>query len=188
MDDREHGRTNPVHPVTRENKPHTKTPNIFSIIIDSFPPPTPSLIYSMRQNPSWEANRFLASQEIPRILWNQKVHYRVYRNPPSTLILSQINPVHVIHPTSSWSILILSSHLRPSLPSDLFPQVSPVCTSTLPHSTTCPVHLILLDLIIQIIFGEEYWLSSSLCFLHSLFSNTFSQRSSLNVSDRLSHP
>ena len=39
--------------------------------------------YSMEQSPSWEANRFAASQEIPRILWNQKVHYYmvwIFRN------------------------------------------------------------------------------------------------------------
>jgi hypothetical protein len=32
------------------------------------------LTYFMDQSPSWEANRFSASQEIPRILWNPKVH------------------------------------------------------------------------------------------------------------------
>jgi len=28
------------------------------------------LTYSMEQSPPWQANRFLFSQEIPRILWN----------------------------------------------------------------------------------------------------------------------
>ena len=45
------------------------------------------LTYSMVQSPSWEANWFAASQEIPRILWNPKVHYRIHKLPPPVLIL-----------------------------------------------------------------------------------------------------
>ena len=72
----------------------------------------------MTQSTSWEANRFSASQEIPRTLWNPKVHY-LRQCPPSVPILSQIDPVHAPHPTSWRSILILSFHLRLDLPSGL---------------------------------------------------------------------
>jgi hypothetical protein len=68
------------------------------------------LTYFMEQSPSWEANRFAASQEIHRILWNPKVHYRIHKCTPPVSILNQFNPV-----------LILFSHLRLRLPSGLFP-------------------------------------------------------------------
>jgi hypothetical protein len=45
-----------------------------------------------------EANQFSASQEIPHILWNLKVHYHIYKCLP--LYLSQINPAHNPQPTS----------------------------------------------------------------------------------------
>ena len=51
------------------------------------------LTYSMEQSPSWEANWFSASQEIPHILWNPKIHSSIQRRPPPFPILSQPNSV-----------------------------------------------------------------------------------------------
>jgi len=84
------------------------------------------ITYSMEQSPSWEANRFSASQEISRILWNPKVHYRIHKCPPPVPILSQLDPTHTL--TSCRSILILSSHLLLGFPSDLFPSCFPTKT------------------------------------------------------------
>ena len=100
------------------------------------------LIYFMMQSPSWEANWFAASQEIPRILWNPKVHYRTHKRPPPVSILGQPNPVHI--PTSH----LLEIHLNiihPSTPrspqwspSLRFPQQDPIHHPLLTHMRHMP--------------------------------------------------
>jgi len=142
----------------------------------------------MEQSPSWEANRFSTSQEIPRILWYPKVHYRIHKCTPPAPILSQLHSVHTLHPTSWRSILMLSSHLCLGLPSGLFPSDFPTKTLYTPHPSpirgTCPGHLVLLDFITRTILGEEYRsLNCSLgSFLHSpVTSSLFGKNILLNT-------
>jgi hypothetical protein len=119
----------------------------------------------MDLSPTWKAASHADTQEVPSILWNPKVSYRVHKSPPLIYILSQINPVHTIasylHKIHFNIVYPLHLGLFSGLYSSDFPTnilYSFPGPSFVLHAQ--PI-LILLDFIILIILGEEYMLWSS---------------------------
>ena len=124
----------------------------------------------MVQSPSWEANWFAASQEIPRISRNPKVHYRTQNRPPPVPILGQPNPVHIhishlqeirpniIHPSTprspQWS------------PSLWFPTKTLYTPLSSPISATYPAPYIIAT---EIVFG---WILTWEIILNSVLIKT----------------
>ena len=96
----------------------------------------------MEQSLLWEVNRFWASQEIPRILWDSKVQYHVYKCPPPVHTLSEISPAHA---AASHFLKIHLSIILPSMTGSSkwslflrFPHKNPVYASHLPHTRYMP--------------------------------------------------
>jgi hypothetical protein len=163
----------------------------------------------MELRSSYEVAVCAATQELPSILWNPKVYYRVHKKPPLVHIPSQIDPAYntafypsnitlnIVHPpTFSSSYCSLSFWLSHQYE-------CPTCISLLSLSCyiLCPCHPLWLDhstyfwhrvqvmklLITQFflpplpspLFGPNILLSF-------LFSNTFSLCSSLTIRDKVS--
>ena len=157
----------------------------------------------MVQSPSWEANCFATSQEIPAFHGNPR--FITTLTSARQLSLSWASPIQSTYPVPTcWiSILILSTHLRLDFPCGLFTSGFPTknlyTRSRHPYATHVqPISFSIL--------GEVYKsFSSSLCsFLYSpvtscllgpnillikIFSNTISFFfHSRNINDQVSHP
>jgi hypothetical protein len=85
---------------------------------------------------------FSASQEIPSILWNPEVHYRIHKCPPPAPILSHINLVQAppSHVLKTHFNSILQSTPGPTKWSRTlrFPHLKSLYTSSLPHTCYMP--------------------------------------------------
>jgi len=163
----------------------------------------------VEQSPSWEANSHYDTQEIPCLFWNPKVHYPIQKIPPLVPILSQINLGHDL-PSSFLKIhsnIIFPSTHRSSkwtLPFRFPTKILTIFLISL-MCATWHAHLIILDLITVIIFGEACKLRSSYScsllqtpatlsllvpnvLLSTLFPNILNLCSSLSAREEASNP
>ena len=126
------------------------------------------LTYSMVESPSWAANWFAVSQQIPRISRNPKVHYCTHKRTPPLSILGQPNLVHIptshlleirpniIHPSTprspQWSPSIRFHPARPYTP----PSPQPYASHAQPIS------------FFSILLPAQYWVRSTNDGIHKI--------------------
>jgi hypothetical protein len=119
----------------------------------------------MNQSSSWQTNSHSASQEISCFYGPKKVHYRLHISPPLVPILSQMRLVHIFPSCFPKIHSGITSHLRPRLPSGLFPSWFPTkilyALLISPMRTTCPAHLILVNFWWRVQFTKIVIMQSS---------------------------
>jgi hypothetical protein len=120
---------------------------------------------SIQLSPSRETASCTDTQELPSILWNQKVHYHVHKSLPLVPILSQNNAVHntssylfKIHPDTNHPLCLglLSGIFLSSFPTSNF------YAFLFPNSCymLCFSHSSWLDFILNVLGKEQKLLSS----------------------------
>ena len=118
------------------------------------------LTHPMVQSPSWEANRFAASQEIPPFHGTRR--FITALTSVRHLSLSWASPTQSIYPhsTSLRFIIILSTHLRLGLPSRLFPSGFPTKNLYTPSPHPYAPHAQPISFF-SILSPAQYWVRST---------------------------
>jgi hypothetical protein len=102
---------------------------------------------------SWETNAYSGIDGICCLVCNLKFHNCFHKSLPLDPTLSYMNTIHILHPISLNSILILSSHLRLDIPNVLLSYPFHISRPTismfvfLSHGSYIPACPILFDLI-----------------------------------------
>ena len=117
-------------------------------------------VIQLGQIPFWQATSSTASQEIPRLLWNQKLHCHFLKRPSLFTVRSQMNSDHAL-PSYFLSILFSIifqftrvSVLQGCIPNPLYIYIYIYIYIFSPTRTTCPAHHTLLDYVTGIVSGK----------------------------------
>jgi hypothetical protein len=116
--------------------------------------------FSMEKSPSSEIKRFVATQEISRILWNPNIHYSSHYCPPHVSIVSQSHPFHT--PTSHFLKIHpnIIPHLHLGFPFGLFTSGFPPKPYTRLYPSPYALHVPPISFF-SILSPARYWVRST---------------------------